>query len=168
MTKPQDVMVALKLCLVVPDRVFAEMAAELGMSVSEVHASVGRLREARLVGPIDRNVKRKALLEFLRFGVPYAFPVKAGEITRGVPTAWGAAPLNKTIRGNDQEIPVWPDPSGRRKGVAVAPLYRSAPGAAKRDPALHELLALADALRMGRNRERKLASSALEKQISHC
>jgi hypothetical protein len=37
------------------------------------------------------------------------------------------------------------------------------PGAARRDPALYDLLALVDALRFGRARERSLA----EKEIAH-
>jgi hypothetical protein len=51
---------------------------------------------------------------------------------------------------------VWPFPEGEHRGVTLEPLYKSAP-AALRDPFLYELLALIDALREGRVRERKLA-----------
>jgi hypothetical protein len=40
-------------------------------------------------------------------------------------------------------------------------LYKQAPKAALRDPVLYELLALADALRDGRARERKLAEKLI-------
>ena len=42
-------------------------------------------------------------------------------------------------------------------------LYASVPGAARRDRALYDLLALVDAIRIGRARERALA----EKEITH-
>jgi hypothetical protein len=51
-------------------------------------------------------------------------------------------------------------------GRAVAPLYRSAPLAAAEDPRLHELLALVDALRVGRARERTLAREELDRRLA--
>ncbi len=51
------------------------------------------------------------------------------------------------------------------RGYAFAPLYRTVPEAALRDPALYELLALVDAIRDGRARERNLAQKALEKRL---
>ena len=50
---------------------------------------------------------------------------------------------------------------GPARGPEIAPLCRHAPKAAERDPQLHQLLALVDALRTGRARERKLASEYL-------
>jgi hypothetical protein len=67
----------------------------------------------------------------------------------------------KTV-GADQVPPVWPDPEGSVQGVAVEPLYGSVPRAARQDPELYALLALVDALRIGRARERGIA----EKEIS--
>lgn len=51
------------------------------------------------------------------------------------------------------------------RGLSFSPLYRSAPEAAHRDIKLYELLALADALRGGRARERKLAAELMNKQL---
>jgi hypothetical protein len=48
----------------------------------------------------------------------------------------------------------------------LAPLYRSAPEAALRDPQLYELLVLVDAMRAGRARERKLASDELGRRLT--
>ncbi len=48
--------------------------------------------------------------------------------------------------------------------MAFAPLYKSAPSAAPKDARFYELLALADALRGGCARERKLAEQALLKR----
>ena len=45
--------------------------------------------------------------------------------------------------------------------MALEPLYKTAPAAALRDPTLYELLALVDAIRDGRARERKIAEQEL-------
>jgi hypothetical protein len=62
--------------------------------------------------------------------------------------------------------PVWPDANGEYRGLEFAPLYRSAPQAAKRDPVLYELLALVDAVRGGRARERQIAGDELKKRLA--
>jgi hypothetical protein len=166
-TKPQDVVVALRLCLPNPDRSFAQLASELGMSASEVHASCSRLTEARLLEPDSRRVRRKAFLEFLHFGVSYSFPAHSGEVTRGIPTAWAAPVMTSKTSPTESVVPVWPDPDGVQSGAAVDPLYRSVPLAAKANPALYDLLALVDALRIGRARERKRAEQELAQRLSH-
>jgi DNA-binding Lrp family transcriptional regulator len=162
-TKPQDVLVALKLCIEGARQSYADLGQELGMSASEVHAAVRRLGEARLVDPETREVRREALRNFLVHGVPHAFPASPREVTRGMPTAWAAPVLSGKISASEQMPPVWPDPDGKVQGTAVQPLYSSVPHAARRDPALYDLLALVDALRIGRARERSLA----EKEINH-
>jgi hypothetical protein len=60
---------------------------------------------------------------------------------------------------------VWPDSSGDIRGESLAPLYKSAPNAARRDPELYELLVIADALRAGRTREKMLATKELKKKL---
>ena len=162
-TKPQDVVVALKLSLDGARSSYADLSQELGMSASEVHAAVRRLGEANLIDPETKEIRREALRKFLVHGVPYAFPARPKEVTRGMPTAWAAPVLSGKISASEQIPPVWPDPEGKVQGAAVQPLYGSVPGAARRDPALYDLLALVDALRFGRARERSLA----EKEITH-
>jgi DNA-binding Lrp family transcriptional regulator len=162
-TKPQDVVVALKLSLGGAQLSYAELGQELGMSASEVHAAVRRLGDAHLVDPETREIRREALRNFLVHGVPHAFPASPKEVTRGMPTAWAAPALSGKISASEQIPPVWADPDGQVQGAAVQPLYSSVPGAARRDPALYGLLALVDALRIGRARERSLA----EKEITH-
>lgn len=162
-TKPQDVVVALKLSLNGARGSYADLGQELGMSASEVHAAVRRLGEANLVDPETKEIRREALRNFLVHGVPYAFPASPKEVTRGMPTAWAAPVLSDKISASEQIPPVWPDSEGKVQGAAVQPLYGSVPGAARRDPALYDLLALVDALRIGRARERSLA----EKEITH-
>lgn len=162
-TKPQDILVALKLSLEGVRRTYAELGQELGMSASEVHAAVRRLGEAHLLDPETREIRRVALRNFLVHGVPHAFPARPREITLGMPTAWAAPVLSGKINASEQIPPVWPDPEGQIQGAAVQPLYGSVPGAARRDPVLYDLLALVDALRFGKARERSLA----EMEIGH-
>jgi len=49
--------------------------------------------------------------------------------------------------------------------VGLEPLYKNVPYAALRDPALYELLALVDAIRDGRARERNLAERDLVRRL---
>lgn len=168
MTKSQDVLVALKLAVSADgDSSFAALGKSLGMSASEVHASVGRLAQARLLMPDSRTVRRTPLVEFLIHGVPYTFPATQGGMTRGMPTAWAAPAMAGKLVFNDAEAPVWPDPDGTKKGLAVEPLYSSALTAAKNDSSVYELLALVDALRLGRARERAMAARQIEQRLSH-
>lgn len=95
----------------------------------------------------------------------YAFPARRGEATRGRPTAYAAPPLNARIAAGDDLPPVWPDPSGEVRGVTFEPLHKAASKAADKDPVLYELLALLDALRDGRARERALAERELSARL---
>ncbi len=108
----------------------------------------------------------QALEEFLVHGVKYSFPAERGSLTRGVPTAYAAPPLNAIISASESEHPpVWPDPQGSARGYKMEPLYESVPKAAKQDKDLYELLALVDAIRDGRARERTLAADYLHKRL---
>ncbi len=51
------------------------------------------------------------------------------------------------------------------RGYEYSPLYRSVPKAVSRDNALYELLALVDAIRDGRARERELAVKLLTERL---
>ena len=106
-----------------------------------------------------------AVEEFLIHGVKYAFPVQRGETTRGLPTAYAAAPLSSQIVDNGELAPVWPDPEGEVRGTTLEPLHKIVPVAARKDPALYQLLALIDALRDGRVRERQRAERELSAQL---
>lgn len=145
----------------------AQMALELSISSSEVHAALKRLVLSRLVSS-DANGNRpvlEAVEEFLVHGVKYVFPARRGEVTRGVPTSHAAPPLNKEIDSGSELPPVWPFPEGKQRGVSLEPLYRTAPATALRDPLFYEMLALIDAIREGRARERKLAEKALIERV---
>jgi hypothetical protein len=139
------------------------VAADLGLSPSEVHGAIQRLRISRLLhGPALKDKPNiSALEEFLVHGLKYAFPAEHGEVTRGIPTSYAAEPLKSEIAVSNDLPPVWPWHDGDTRGVGLAPLYKNVPRAALRDPALYELLALVDAIRDGRARERNLAERDL-------
>jgi DNA-binding Lrp family transcriptional regulator len=166
--KPQDVVVALKLFSYPQQRPpFSVIAVDLGLSPSEVHGAMRRLQSARLIhGPeMQDKPNVSALEEFLIHGLKYAFPGQRGSVTRGIPTSYAASPLKTEIAPGDELPPVWPWHEGDTRGIALEPLYKSVPSAALRDPALYEFLAIVDAIRDGRARERKIAERELIKRI---
>lgn len=137
------------------------------MSSSEVHAAVKRAQASRLLhgAELGERPNLAAIEEFLAHGLKYAFPAERGAPARGVPTSYAAEPLRQVIVPGDEPPPVWPYPTGSQRGIAFEPLYKQAPKAALRDPALYEFLALVDALRDGRARERKLAIEMLVSRL---
>lgn len=161
--KPADVAVALQLCLT-PDAPYRALADAVGISNGEAHNAVRRLQDARLLRAGSRTVKTEALLEFLFGGVPYAFAATPGAEVRGVPTAHAAPPLAVEFRGADAYV--WPAAEGQVRGASLKPLYAGAAHTATTNPALYELLALVDALRAGRARERQRAREHLRQRLA--
>jgi len=170
MLKSQDIFVLLKLVVVgLRPWSYAELAVELGMSPSQLHAAVKRALQAQLaVRQENRIVPHfRNLEEFLLHGLKYAFCPERGDMTRGMPTAYAAAPLAQQLvtSATEEPPPVWPDPEGEIRGLAFAPLFKLAPKAARADNRFYELLVLVDALRGGRAREREIASRELRKRL---
>lgn len=164
--KPQDVLFLLKLVVLNgPASIFPAVPASLGLSKAEVHNCAKRVRSARLLPHDSWNPLRKNLLEFLVHGVKYVFPARHGSESIGIPTAYAAPPLNAQIAAGSTTLPVWPDPEGSARGQTLYPLYPSAPQAARRDPALYQLLALIDAIRIGNVREQQLAEALLKERL---
>jgi len=161
-----DVVVLLKLLLESGRKSYAQLSKELGISASEIHAAVRRGIAAGLISAESKLPLRQPLENYLLHGVRYAFPAKPGALARGMPTGYAAPPLAEHMQSDDLP-PVWADPEGSVRGVAVEPLHPSVCAAAKADPALYELLALVDTLRVGRARERKLAESELKRRLQH-
>jgi len=162
---PQDILVALKLALTRERVPYAQLAAELGLSASQAHQSVKRAAEAGLLVPGTLRANRKSLEEFLIHGLKYVIPPKRGPLVRGVPTAHSAPPLSSSIVDSGAPI-VWPDPEGTVRGESLEPIYKTAPMASRQDPDLYASLALIDAIRSGRARERKLAVAKLQELLA--
>lgn len=164
--KPQDIVILLELIASKEKEwSYPSLAHNLFMSVSEVHAGIKRAEAARLMDLQRRVPLTKALEEFLIHGVKYAFPPTRGGLVRGVPTGYAAPPLVDLIMQPNEPPPVWPYPEGRVRGHEFSPLYKSVPMAAVRDNSLYELLALVDAIRDGRAREKNLAIKELKTRL---
>ncbi len=167
MLKSQDILIALKLLTYSTDSwTFQKLADNLGISVSQIHSGYKRLIQVGLVNPATRSPIKQALLEFLIHGLKYVFPAEKGPIVRGIPTAHAAKPLLGMLSiGEDDLPPVWPNPNGKVRGYSLQPLCKTAPQAALSDSNLYEMLALIDAIRDGRARERKLAAEELSNRL---
>lgn len=167
--KSQDIVVLLKICGYLPGvrPSYSVMAKELFMSQSEVHSAAKRLEQALLIhgAELDGKPNLTAVEEFLIHGVKYAFAAERGSLVRGMPTSYAAEPLRGLISSGSEPIPVWADPTGKKRGIEIVPLYKTVPKAASQDQLLYERLALIDALRDGRARERNLAEQELIKSL---
>jgi hypothetical protein len=163
--RPQDIVVLLKIVALgeSPWRI-TDLAVALGISQSEISEALNRNMIAGLMDAGKRKIHKEALTEFLLHGLKYVFPEQPGPIARGMPTAHSAPPLSKRIVGTSETY-VWPHPDGQARGQSIRPLYPSVPGAAAPDSRLYELLALVDAVRIGKAREQNLAAEEIRKRM---
>lgn len=165
----QDIALLLKLAIQNESQVPSkDLAESLYISPSEVSKSLKRSAESGLIHIAngEKRVNRSALLEFLSHGFRYVFPPAKGSLARGVPTAAAAEPLKSRFLDDGDPPDVWPYVEGKVRGISLAPLYKGAPKAALRDPKFYGVLALCDAIRGGRTRERNLAIELLGKEIN--
>jgi DNA-binding Lrp family transcriptional regulator len=160
--RPIDVGVALGL-IEYPNASYQQLHELLGISCSTAHEAVGRLREAGLVRQDECVVMRANLLEFLEYGVRYAFPASLGAPAKGVPTSHAGPALADAIGTLDAVV--WPSANGSSIGQTVSPLLPKAAELPVRSPKVYALLTLVDALRVGRIRERRLAVAKLRTRM---
>ncbi len=104
------------------------------------------------------------LAEFALYGAKYAFPGVRLPLAVGVPTSHSAPAFSGVFAPGSTDF-VWPHPNGVVRGVGLEPLHPSVPFAAMQDAKLYELLALFDALRVGKVRERGMAQERLQALI---
>ena len=162
--RPQDVVILLKIASrkLLPWQM-KDLAIELMISSSEVSESINRSVQAGLISADKKTLMKSALLEFLNHGLKYVYPQHPGSIVRGVATAHSAQPLKKLIQSKDNYV--WSCPEGNVRGQSIQPLHPSVPAACMKDKELYELLALTDALRIGKKREQEIALKELEKKL---
>lgn len=128
-----------------------------------------RARRAAVTGGdavADNAVRPHAhnLAEFALHGAKYAFPGVRLPLAVGVPTSHSAPAFAGVFAPGSTDF-VWPHPNGAVRGVGVEPLHPSVPFAAMQDARLYEMLALFDALRVGKARERGIALERLQALI---
>jgi hypothetical protein len=164
MLKGQDIVVLLAL---VGDPAIGstqQLSDRVAMSPATAHRALHRLSDAGLYDRRRERVPEAAAEEFLIHGAKYVFPPQRGSETRGVAAAWAAPPLADVVV-DDGLPPVWPHPTGDRRGIALEPLHPVVPELARRDQLLGERLALLDAVRAGDARIRRLAEDALVERL---
>jgi hypothetical protein len=162
--RPQDVAVLLKILSQNNARWYIkDLAAELFISQSEVSESLHRSFIAGLISADKKSVMKQSLLEFLEHGLKFVFPQKPGALVAGIATSHSAPPLKNFIASKENYV--WPYAEGNMRGQSIEPLYSAAPKASLKDKKLYELLALTDALRVGRAREKSLALKEIKKRI---
>jgi hypothetical protein len=165
----QDIAVLLKICLLEGPKILSKtLADELFLPPGEISKSLNRCKESGLLywSDQEKRVNRSALLDFLAYGMRHVFPPRKGALVRGLPTAAAAEPLKMHFLDDGEPPPVWPFPEGPVRGLSFSPLYKNAPKAALLDSRFYELLALCDAIRSGRTRERVLAVELLRKTLN--
>lgn len=168
MLKPQDVCLLLKIVARGPEPwSYSQLAWEMGMSASEVHAGVKRSAESGLLH-VDEGwgvPDAGGLDELLVHGVRYVWNPVIGGPVQGMPTGAAAPALAGLLPPGDDPPTVWPVVDGPVRGIAFEPLYKSVPVAAARDPVLYELLALVDAIRGGPEPAREFAILQLRRRL---
>lgn len=162
--RPHDVVVLLKIAAKEGSNWYMkDLAYELGISASEVSESINRSVIAGLIFKDKKRLMRNALLDFLRFGLPYVYPQQPGSLVRGLPTAHSAEPLNKVIQSEDPYV--WPYAKGTVRGQAIEPLHVNIPDACLKDKIFYEYMVLCDALRVGKAREKNIAFEELQLRL---
>lgn len=166
--KPQDILILLKIFVWRnrPNWRNLDIANELGLSQFEVSVGLERCRQSKLIDATKKQLMRSALLEFLIHGIKYVYPAQLGSVCRGMPTAHSAPPLVTQMIVDDEERYVWPDEEGTSRGQALTPIYDTVPLAAKKDSEMYQLLALIDAIRIGRARDQSLAIEEFKKRFT--
>jgi len=162
--KPQDIVVLAKIiCMGNDGYIQMALAETLFMSQSEISSSLRRSAYAGLLINNGQEVERKLFFDFIKYGICVVFPEHPGAIVRGTVTAHSAPPLDKEFLSGEKYV--WPFAKGQSRGQSITPLYPTVPKAANLDTNLHELLALFDAVRVGRAREKNKALEILESKL---
>lgn len=175
MLKPQDIVIAVKLCaLKEREWKYSTVAHDIHMSQSEVHSGVKRLKKCGLLTEFSMSVggnsetqtlpDKENILEFLEHGIRYVFPAEKREPVNGLPTSYGLGHLFKGYEG-EAFIPVWEYPAADYFGFGIKPLYKTLPLACIDDFELYELMALVDAVRDQDKLLREFAISKLKVMI---
>jgi hypothetical protein len=141
------------------------LAEELHLPPATVQRALERLAAVRVFDTARRRVNIGACEKLFVHALRFIVPSLVGGETRGVPTAWAAAPLAGQLAGKDDLPPVWPDPHGEVRGLELQPLHPSVVSLAHADAQMYELLAMVDGLRVGDARVRKLAARLLSEWI---
>ena len=138
----------------------AERKEVLSDRIYKVRVRQRRSRDAEVSDNPARPHPR-VLSEFVIYGARIVFVPERTPATIGVPTSHSAPAFAGVFAPGSGDY-VWPHPNGKVRGEGIEPLHPCVPFAASQDAKLYEMLALFDALRVGRARERGMARDRLK------
>ncbi|HET8858812.1 hypothetical protein [Marivirga sp.] len=162
--RPHDIAILLKIASKRREKwLMKDLAQELKISASEISESINRSVIGGLISSDKRTLKKLALLDFLKSGIRYVYPQQPGALTRGIYTAISALPLKNEFM--TEENFVWPYGKGKVRGQTIEPLHPNTPEACINDEKYYELMALTDAIRIGKVREQNLAFEMLKERM---
>ena len=167
--KPQDTLLVLKYWSLKKGGQEASVrgiAESIGISASEVSKGTKRLASSHLVVERSGSVfaESGALLEWLSYGVRYAYPQESIGYGRGIPTSWNCPVLKSEMIPPTPPL-VWPMPGGDTEGALIKPIHDSMPFASSQDEELYRMLSLVEAIRGGKPRELAIARKLLTQLI---
>lgn len=164
--RPHDIAILLKIASKGKEKWYMkDLANELQISASEISESINRSIIAGFISSDKKTLKKLALLDFLKSGLRYVYPQQPGAITRGIGTAISAPPLKNEFFSDENFV--WPYGKGNLRGQAIEPLHPKTPEACLNDSKYYELMALTDAIRIGKAREQNLAFEILKDKIEN-
>lgn len=163
--KPQDTLLALKYWSLKQSGQNSSVrgiAESIGISASEVSKGAKRLAASHLVAERKGSVfaETGALVEWLGYGVRYAYPVESIGYGRGMPTSWNCPVLSSEMAPPIPAL-VWPVSGGSVEGALIKPIHESVPFASSQDENLYRVFSLIDAIRGGKPRELEIARRIL-------
>lgn len=142
------------------------LAEAIGISASEVSKGSKRLMASHLV--VERSgsiyVESGALLEWLCYGVRYAYPQESTGYGRGMATSWNCSVLDSEVVAPNPPL-VWSVSGGDIDGALISPIHISVPYAASSDEQLYRVMSLLEAIRGGKPRELVIARKMLTNLI---
>ena len=164
--RPHDIAVLLKIASKGREQWYMkDLALELGISAGEISESINRSVIAGLISSDKKTLNKLSLLDFLKSGLRYVFPQQPGPMARGIGTAHSAPPLNNEIVSDEPFV--WPFGKGNIRGQVIEPLHPNTPEACLKDEKYYELMALTDAIRIGKVREQNIAWEMIKERIEN-
>ncbi|QHI37561.1 hypothetical protein IMCC3317_29410 [Kordia antarctica] len=164
--RPHDIAILLKIASKGQEKWYMkDLAYELHISSSEISESINRSVIGGLISSDKKTLHKLALLDFLKSGLRYVYPQRPGAMVRGIGTSISASPLNNEIVSVDRFV--WAYGQGKIRGQVIEPLHPKTPEACLKDKKYYELMALTDAIRIGKVREQTIAFNLLKERIEH-
>ncbi len=139
-----------------------DIAEAIGISPGEVSKGTQRLIASHLVVERSGDIfsETGAMLEWLCYGVRYAYSFESTGYGRGMATSWNCPVLKSEIVSPSPAL-VWQTVGGDTEGALIKPIHQSVPLAASRDTLLYQVMSLVEAIRGGKPRELAIARELL-------